>query len=114
MRTAYTSRGTKYKAKAGVEIAGTGPQLDILEAASQVYSGTDQDLVVTSGDEGHRGDEVHSRGSLHYDELALDLRIWNLDDPVRVADQLAAKLGRDFDVVYGPSHDTHIHVEYDP
>lgn len=122
MRTQYSKRGTKYKTKSGVEVEETEPQLDILDAAAKAYADTPQDLVVTSGDEGERGDGVHSWGSHHYPAntpescggWALDLRIWNLDDPRQTADEIASILGTDFDVVYGPQHDTHIHVEYDP
>jgi len=92
-----------------VEVEGTWAQERIIDAAAPLYEPTDQELVITSGSDGQ-----HMTGSLHYSDEALDLRIWDLDDPARVAAELQAKLGEDFDVVFGPSHDTHIHAEYDP
>lgn len=94
----------------------------ILEAAADLYADTPQRLVVTSAAEGEPGDGVHSWGSLHYPQntpegrggWALDLRIWNLPDPAETANALQRRLGVEYDVVYGPQHDTHIHVEYDP
>lgn len=116
MRTQYTNNGTEYFLKDGANVEGTVAQDEILDAAGNAYEGTDQELVVTSGDEGHDGDGVHSDGSLHYDQRAVDLRIWNLDSPGAVADEIAQLLGEDYDVVYGAevNHETHIHVEKDP
>jgi hypothetical protein len=116
MRSRRTPNGTRYLLKDGVKVEGTSSQIAILDAAGEAYAGTGQRLVVTSGNEGYRGDGVHTESSEHYESDALDLRIWNLDDPARVAAEIADILGPDFDVVYGEEvgHSTHIHVEEDP
>jgi hypothetical protein len=62
--------------------------------------------VVTSANDGQ-----HMDGSKHYDDQALDLRVWHLPDPAHTARRLQRTLGEDYDVVY---EDTHIHAEYDP
>jgi hypothetical protein len=116
MRSRRTPSGTKYHLKAGVKVEGTSSQNEILNAAGEAYAGTGQRLVVTSGNEGNRGDGVHTESSEHYESDALDLRIWKLSDPARVAAEIAELLGEDFDVVCGEEvgHSTHIHVEEDP
>jgi hypothetical protein len=119
MRTQTTPAGTTYHLKTTAEVKGTSAQNAILDAAGEAYEGTDQALVVTSGNEGEEGDGVHSEGSLHYESngsKAIDLRVWNLGDPGAVADQIADTLGSNFDVVFGADvgHSTHIHVERDP
>lgn len=112
MREYTTSQGTTALLKddsVDMERA-HAPSIDpIIDAAKELYEPTEQALVITSAADG-----THSEGSLHYDGKALDLRIWHLPDPGSVAERLQEKLGPDYDVVYGPSHDTHIHVEYDP
>lgn len=115
MRKQYTKQGTIYYLKDGAEVSGTDSQEQILEAAAKAYATTPQRLVVTSGDEGYRGDGVHSYGSEHYEGDGLDFRIWGLPNAGRTADQIAAELGPNFDVVYGAAvdHRDHIHVEKD-
>jgi len=119
MRSRRTPSGTTYHLKDGAEVKGTKAQNKILDAAGKAYADTEQRLVVTSGNEGGEGDGVHSDESEHYPDQgsdALDLRIWNLEDPAAVAAEIAELLGEDFDVVYGEEvgHSTHIHVEEDP
>jgi hypothetical protein len=119
MRSRRTPSGTTYHLKTGVEVEGTDSQNEILDAAGKAYADTEQRLVVTSGNEGVEGDGVHTDGSFHYESngaQALDLRIWNLEDPAAVAAEIAELLGEDFDVVYGEEvgHSTHIHVEEAP
>ncbi len=71
--------------------------------------------VITSGNDGR-----HSQGSLHFSNLAIDLRTNNISDSLSqsIADDLARRLGPDFDVLFerfpsNPAND-HIHIEYDP
>ena len=71
--------------------------------------------VITSGNDG-----VHSNGSLHYRDLAVDLRANNISDSLAqsIANDLSQRLGSDFDVIFerfpsNPAND-HIHLEYDP
>jgi len=107
-----TSQGTTAQLKDdSVDMEAThAPSVDpIIDAAQPLYEPTGQALVITSAADGE-----HSQGSLHYDGKALDLRIWHLPDPAATARKLQQKLGPEYDVVYGPNHDTHIHVERDP
>jgi hypothetical protein len=95
----------------------------IVRAAHPSYKRRDNldHLVVTSAAEGHPGDGVHHRGSLHYPAntppdaggRALDLRVWGFtaDERAQVAAEIAHRLGESFDVV--DEHD-HIHIEKDP
>lgn len=71
--------------------------------------------VITSGNDGR-----HRDGSFHYQELAIDLRANNISDSLAqsIADDLARRLGADFDVIFerfpnNPAND-HIHIEFDP
>jgi len=81
----------------------------------QVYKKHGVELEFTSGREGR-----HGRGSQHFKDLAFDARVWNLgDDEVvwrQVADEIADRLGKDFDVVLHGKDDPppHLHVEFDP
>ena len=58
-------------------------------------------------------DGVHSKGSLHYVGMAIDLRTryFNREKQVEIRADLASKLTDEFDVVLEKSH---IHVEFDP
>lgn len=114
MRTYVTSQGTTALLKDGsVNMEATEPSAvdPIIDAAKPLYEPTEQRLVITSAADG-----VHSKGSLHYPEngseggQALDLRIWNLPDPQRTANELQRELGADYDVVLESDH---IHVEMD-
>ena len=71
--------------------------------------------VITSGNDGR-----HSVGSLHFSDLAIDLRANNISDSLAqsIANDLSNRLGSDFDVIFesfpsNPAND-HIHLEYDP
>lgn len=71
--------------------------------------------VITAGSDGK-----HKRGSLHYQDRALDLRGNNVDP--RTADEilrsLRAKVGADYDVLFETYPDNpannHFHIEYQP
>lgn len=80
--------------------------------AEDVYKAWGLSLVITSARDGH-----HMEGSLHYTGDAFDCRIWEVPKdllPAFVA-HLQHCLGKDYDVVWHPvTHNTHIHVEYDP
>lgn len=65
--------------------------------------------VITSAN-----DSKHSANSLHYKNLAWDLRVWGLPDVSAVAEELKGILNvksNDYDVI---NEGDHIHVEYDP
>jgi len=97
-----------------------GPQVDAtqgihpeifraLAAAAEVWEQNGApELVVTSLDDGeHRPDSKHYKGD------AADLRIWNLPRARwhAATNDLAARIGDDFDVVLEKDH---VHVEWDP
>ncbi len=75
------------------------------------YSLVGQEPVITSGNDG-----THMQGSLHYRNLAIDLRLPSKYNGLSAADmivhnKLADLLAPDYDVIL---EETHIHVEYDP
>jgi len=116
MHTYTTKAGTTARLKdSSVDLEGTPQQEAILDAAGPLYALTPQDLVVTSANDG-----THSVGSLHYEDLALDLRVWNVPDHERLARKLQQSLGTAYDVIAewrihdGDRTPSHIHVEYDP
>lgn len=97
------------KIRAGANIQGIDFKLrPVLIYADEIWKRHGQELVVTAGMDGE-----HSASSLHYYGLAVDLRTsYFLPEIAKVVcDDLAFKLGRNFDVVL---EKTHIHVEYDP
>ena len=92
--------------KAGVDISRLKPPIRKRqnEIARIVWSIEKEELVITSTYEG-----THSEGSLHYADLAEDIRRHKKGQEVR--DELKNKFGMDYDVVL---EDDHIHIEYDP
>jgi hypothetical protein len=93
-----------------VSIHGLRPEmLFALQVANGVYQQYGRELVITSGTE---QDTRHGVTSLHYSGCAVDLRTRELtvsSDVIR--DQIANRLGVDFDVIDEPDH---IHLEYQP
>ena len=92
--------------KAGVDISRLRPEIrkKLNEIARRVWTIEKEELVITSTYEGS-----HSEGSLHYADLAVDIRWHKKGQEVR--DELRDKLGMDYDVCLEA---THIHIEYDP
>ena len=92
--------------KAGVDISRLRPEirkkLNMIEVVLSKYGNTE--LVITSTYEG-----THSAGSLHYANLAIDIRLPAADGGV--VRHLKAVLLDDYDVVLEHNH---IHIEYDP
>lgn len=92
--------------KAGVDISRLKPPIRkrLTELAFWYASGK-QELVITSTYEGN-----HSAGSLHYADLAVDVRP---PDPVPllITKQWGHIFSRDYDIVVKKDH---IHIEYDP
>ena len=76
--------------------------------AKTIWRSHGQELVITSGTEG-----THSKNSLHYRGLALDLRTryFTEDEKHRVYLDLQRHLDYKYRVFKEP---THIHVEYRP
>jgi len=92
--------------KAGVDISRLRPEIrkKLNEIARRVWSLEQEELIITSTYEGS-----HSEGSLHYADLAVDIRRHKKGQEVR--DELRDKFGMDYDVVLKVDH---IHIEYDP
>jgi hypothetical protein len=63
--------------------------------------------VVTSGKEGFPGDDVHSKNSLHYDGLAIDVRPYWDDVKAQMEDYFNAG----YTVIW---EEDHVHVSFDP
>ncbi|KKL60573.1 hypothetical protein LCGC14_2203930, partial [marine sediment metagenome] len=92
--------------KPGVDISRLRPEirkrLSVIENAVKECEANN--LIITSTYEG-----THSAGSLHYANLAIDIRcIGNGDNLLKL---LKRDLGPDYDVV---NERGHIHIEYDP
>ena len=102
--------------KPGVKLSPQVAMCVALDAADRLWRelGAHGGVIITSARDGN-----HSRGSLHYVDLALDFRTHNLaDDDVRMeaARRLQEALGEDFDVLLesrGTANE-HIHLEYQP
>lgn len=93
--------------KEGVRVHGLKPELVLaLMVAEQVFANHGSDLIITSVVDGK-----HSRESIHYIGMAVDLRIWHLGSPEEATNDLQKALGEDFDVVLESDH---IHLEYQP
>jgi hypothetical protein len=72
---------------------------------------TDDAVWITSAN-----DSKHMAGSLHFQNRAFDVRIWNIDGNVKekAAEwllQIREALGTDYDVLLEGDH---LHVEFDP
>lgn len=95
--------------KNGVNAAGMKPEsLLIVMIAKDVCREMGKECVITSITDGK-----HSANSLHYEGLAVDLRTRHMIDSEQkeFKDQMAARLGGNYDVVL---ERTHVHVEFDP
>ncbi len=101
--------------KAGVEInenhmGSTMTQIVevAIETAPMLEKGT---VWITSAN-----DSIHHSESLHYLDLAYDIRIWNIIGDVKAearawAERMQVALGDDYDVLLEKDH---IHIEWDP
>lgn len=92
--------------KTGVDISRLKPPIrKKLNLINQICSEFSKDeMVITSTYEGS-----HSPGSLHYADLAIDVR--SPKDKTGFFNALIRNLGNDYDVV---AERDHIHIEYDP
>ncbi|MBU0995949.1 MAG: hypothetical protein KJ737_25935 [Proteobacteria bacterium] len=91
--------------KMGVDISRLErPIRRALNHIEKVFQKYGKEAVITSTYEGN-----HSPGSLHYANLAVDVRSKDLSDK-EVLQELRNLLGRAYDVVLEGDH---IHVEYD-
>jgi hypothetical protein len=85
-----------------------GPVVTAINIAHDCMKDLAHDLTITSLADGR-----HMPGSLHYKDLAIDIRTRLLTEGEKqdLATMLKARLGSYYDVVV---HSTHIHIEYDP
>jgi hypothetical protein len=85
--------------------------LHVLDAIHKKFTG--QEIIVTSGNDGQ-----HMANSLHYQNLAADVRTHDLSKPDKLAILTEAKifLDIDFDIIleYMDLPAEHIHLEFDP
>jgi RHS repeat-associated protein len=93
------------------EMRATFPVIDSYIQSNTPFS----EGIITSGN-----DSKHKKGSLHYQDNAIDIRGNNVPDEVmsRIVEDIAWELGPDYDVIpefypNDPLND-HIHIEYDP
>lgn len=94
-------------AKLGVKLNTLRPEiLPALQCAMYVYAFYGKKITVTS-----TNDSKHQEGSLHYKDLAFDLRVLNIPE-ASVRNKIVAKmkqfLGADYDVILEKDH---IHCE---
>ena len=78
----------------------------ILGIIEFLYMKQGEEPVITSTYEG-----THSPQSLHYANLAIDIRIPRIGDPADMVVKLKQNLNKDYDIVLEKDH---IHIEYDP
>ena len=92
--------------KAGVDIGRLRPEIrkKLNKIESIISAITGEELIVTSTYEGN-----HSAGSLHFADLAVDVR--NKIQRSKVFGEIKRYLGDDYDVI---CYETFIHIEYDP
>jgi len=92
--------------KAGVDISRLRPEIRkrLSGIAAIMLSCDNEELVVTSTYEG-----THSAGSLHYANLAIDIR--RSTSMAYSLKEIKRHLGDDYDVILEGDH---IHIEYDP
>lgn len=92
--------------KAGVDISRLRPEIrkKLTGIAIIVWERDHEELIITSTHEGN-----HSEGSLHYANLAIDIR--KKEGKPYSYNEIKRWLGPDYDIVL---HSDHIHIEYDP
>ncbi|RLC84240.1 MAG: hypothetical protein DRI93_03245 [Aquificota bacterium] len=93
--------------KLGVDISRLRrPIRRALNRIDRVFRDHGLEAVITSTYEGN-----HSPSSLHYANLAVDIRLPKKLSPAEITQELRDALGSDYDVVLERDH---IHIEYDP
>jgi hypothetical protein len=105
-RPVYGERRINMLIKAGVDISRLRPEIrkKLNKISSIVWACDKKELVITSTYEG-----THSEGSLHYANLAIDIRCGEALSEAGI--EIARHLGKDYDVIMKAGH---IHIEYDP
>lgn len=106
--------GISIKYSADIDSLGSD-MTDRFDDIADVFAENGVTPVITSGN-----DSRHGVNSLHFSDLAIDMRANNISDELaaQIASDLRDRLGDDFDIVFesfpkNPSND-HIHIEFDP
>ncbi len=99
------------KLKRRVNVENLDPKLWVAYGvAIAVYEelGNLRNCVITSGN-----DRKHKVTSLHYRNLAIDLRVWGFDAHAKnvATVMIGSRLSLDYDVI---NEGDHIHIEWDP
>ncbi|WP_211219525.1 hypothetical protein, partial [Desulfovibrio aminophilus] len=85
------------------------------ETIGRIFHENGAKVVISSAN-----DSIHSPNSLHYKNLAIDIRAkkYNRTIMLKIQNKLSKELGKDYDVLYEEYPDdpdnNHIHIEYDP
>jgi hypothetical protein len=101
--------------KPGVVFRSLQPQIyGIFGTLNLLFGRYQQDCVITSANDGE-----HMEGSLHYKDLAIDIRTKNLPShtvKVLILAELKHILGSDYDVLLESTglENEHMHIEWDP
>lgn len=80
-------------------------ELPRMEKRMRLNEGKNYIMTITSGNDGK-----HMKGSLHYQNKAIDIRIKDMKYPHANWLMIRKQLGHKFDVIL---EKTHIHIEYD-
>lgn len=100
---------TKVNIKDGVVFKSlTSPIIRAISVIMGEWTSEGEVATVTSASDGK-----HKRGSLHYKDSAIDIRVRGISSEkiVKLVKRISLILGPDYDVVLEPDH---IHVEWDP
>jgi len=81
-------------------------ELPRMEKRLRLNEGKDYVMTITSGNDGK-----HMKGSLHYQDKAIDIRTKDMKYKNANWLMIRKQLGHKFDVIL---KETHIHIEYDP
>jgi hypothetical protein len=94
--------------KSGVALYGLQPEmLYAIDICIRIFGENHKALVITSAKDGK-----HSNFSHHYKGLAIDLRVWEIEQEiVAYCQEIGRELGKNYQVI---NEGDHIHIEYDP
>jgi|DEB0MinimDraft_10_1074344.scaffolds.fasta_scaffold351871_1 hypothetical protein len=93
--------------KKGVYLSGLKEEmLDCIDKVAKLFEREGLSLVLTSA-----RNPGHSKHSHHYKGLAIDLRVWDIEDVDAMCRKIRGVLNEDYEVF---DEVDHIHIEYDP
>jgi hypothetical protein len=79
--------------------------IENIENACKKLEGKNYEITITSGNDG-----IHMKNSKHYENLAIDIRIKDMNYPLGNCLNIRKTLGKDYDVIL---ENDHIHIEYE-